>query len=107
MKEAIVEARLKRLEGHGFAVYKLRTPGKNGVMDRMILWPTYAPRPPSFVELKRPGEEPRPLQVAVADNWRARGCDVRTYCDTIEKVDTLCDSLICELERYRIRGDRD
>jgi len=104
MKEAVVEAALKRLERSGFAVYKLRTPGKNGVMDRMILWPTYAPRPSSFVELKRPGEEPRPLQAAVADNWRARGCDVREYCDTVDKVNTLVDSMICELERYRIRG---
>lgn len=103
MKEAVVEERLKRLERHGFLVRKLRTPGYNGVMDRMILWPKYAPRPPSFVELKRPGEEPRPLQAAVADDWRERGCDVREYCDTIEKVDALCTQLISELERYRIR----
>jgi hypothetical protein len=103
MKEAVVEAALKRLERVGFDVLKLRTPGHNGVMDRMILWPKYAPRPPSFVELKKPGKEPRPLQAAVADDWKARGCDVREYCDTLDKVNTLVDSMICELERYRIR----
>jgi hypothetical protein len=103
MKEAVVEAGLKRLERHGFQVLKLRTPGYSGVMDRMILWPKYAPRPATFVELKRPGKEPRPLQAAVADDWKERGCDVREYCDTLDKVNTLVDSLIAEVERYRIR----
>jgi hypothetical protein len=101
VQEKVVEARLKRLERHGFAVYKLRTPGRSGVMDRMILWPKYAPRPPTFVELKRPGEEPRPLQVAVAEDWRARGCDVRQYCDTIEKVDALIEKLVEELQWHK------
>lgn len=104
MRESVVEDRLKVLERHGFKVLKLRTPGYSGVMDRMILWPTYAPRPPSFVELKRPGKEPRPLQVAVANDWKRRGCDVREYCDTIDKVDALVARLLVELERYRIRG---
>jgi hypothetical protein len=103
VKEAVVEAALKRLERHGFDVRKLVTPGKRGSMDRLILWPTYAPRPPSFVELKRPGEEPTLYQSAVAENWRARGCDVREYCDTVEKVNALVDALILELERYRVR----
>lgn len=101
MLESVVEQRLKQLERHGFAVYKLRTPGKSGVMDRMILWPKYAPRPPTFVELKRPGKEPRPLQAAVADDWTARGADVREYCDTVEKVATLMDKLVTELEWYK------
>jgi hypothetical protein len=103
VKEAVVEGRLKRLERCGFRVLKLRTPGYNGAMDRLILWPTYAPRPPSFVELKRPGEAPRPLQIAGANEWRSRGCDVRPYCDTVEAVDALCTTLIIELDRYRIR----
>jgi hypothetical protein len=102
MLEGVVEQRLKRLERYGFAVYKLRTPGKSGVMDRMILWPKYAPRPPSFLEVKRPGEVPRPLQVAVANDWKARGCDVRDYCDSVEAIDALCDQLVAELERYKI-----
>jgi hypothetical protein len=95
--EAVVEKRLKRLEARGFSVYKLRTPGRNGVMDRMILWPKYSPKPPVFVELKAPGKEPRLLQYAVAADWTARGCDVREYCDTIEKVDALIALLLGEL----------
>lgn len=101
MLESVVEQRLKRLERHGFKVLKFRTPGYSGVMDRMILWPKYAPRPPTLVEIKRPGKEPRLLQAAVADDWRARGVDVREYCDTVEKVDALCNTLVAELERYR------
>jgi hypothetical protein len=107
MRESVVEVKLKVLERFGFKVLKLRTPGYNGVMDRMILWPTYAPRPPSFVELKRPGKEPRLLQIAVANEWRRRGCDVREYCDTIEKVEALVSKLIIEVERYRVRHAAD
>lgn len=101
MKETVVEQRLKRLERHGFKVLKLRTPGYNGTMDRLILWPTYAPRPPTFLELKRPGEEPRLLQVAVSNDWKARGCDVRQYCDSVAKVDELMVAMVAEAERMR------
>lgn len=101
MLEAQVEARLGRLKRYGFAVYKLRTPGNSGVMDRMILWPTYFPGPPIFVELKRPGKEPRPLQEAIANDWRKRGVDVREYCDTILKVTALVDKLVGKVEKER------
>lgn len=96
MLEAVVEARLKRLEDRGWKVLKLRTPGYNGPMDRLLLRPTYAPGPPVFVEIKRPGKEERPLQAGVRDNWRARGVDVRDMCDTIEKVDALIGRLLNE-----------
>lgn len=101
MKEHVVEARLKRLERYGFRVLKLQTPGHNGVMDRMIIWPKYAPRPPSFVECKRPGEEPRPLQVFVAEDWKARGIDVRPFVDTVEKADALVERMIEETKWIR------
>lgn len=96
MKEDKVErALVDGLEPYGFKVYKLTTPGRSGVMDRMILWPKWSPAPPSFVELKRPGKEPRALQAAVADDWLCRGADVREYCDTHKKVYELCDTLLC------------
>lgn len=94
--EAKVEGRLKKLEGFGFEVFKLRTPGKSGAMDRLILNPTWSPAPPALVEIKRPGHVERPLQEARRDNWRARGADVRDMCDTYEKIDKLCDSLLTE-----------
>lgn len=94
MLEAVVEARLKRLEGYGFEVLKLRTPGYNGTKDRVILMPKWSPAAPAFVEIKRPGKSERALQIAVRDDWRARGCDVRDMCSTLEEVDQLCDLLL-------------
>lgn len=99
MLEAQVERRLQKLKDHGFDVFKLRTPGNNGVMDRMILWPTYAPAPPVFVELKRPGKEERLLQATRRENWRNRGCDVRDMCSTLEEVDALVARLIDTAKR--------
>lgn len=96
MLELRIENRLRLLEHHGFKVLKLRTPGNNGVMDRMILWPKRCPRAPTFVELKAPGKKPRLLQVCIANDWRERGCDVREYCDTYEKVDALVGAMVEE-----------
>lgn len=107
MLESYVEGKLKVLEGYGFKVLKLRTPGANGVMDRLILWPTWAPAPPVLVEAKRPGKEERMLQAAVRDDWRARGCDVRDMVDTPEKIERLCALLIIEaVNRTPDRGAR-
>lgn len=107
MLEAPVEKRLKRLERYGFLVLKLRTPGYNGVPDRMILRPKYAPGPPAVVEIKRPGATPRLLQAKVADEWRARGVDVLPYCDTYEKVDALIWNLIASLVCTRCGAQND
>jgi hypothetical protein len=96
MLEMQVEGHLKRLESFGFEVLKLKTPGYSGTKDRLILWPKWSPAPPVFVEIKRPGKNERALQAAVRDDWRARGCDVRPMCDTIEKVQALCDYLLLE-----------
>jgi hypothetical protein len=98
MLEAVVEARLKRLEGYGFEVLKLRTPGYNGTKDRLILAPVWSPSPkgPAFVEIKRPGKSERALQEAVRDDWRKRGCDVRDMCSTLDEVEILCDTLLME-----------
>ena len=98
MLESVVEGHLKQLEGFGFQVLKLRTPGYNGTKDRLILAPKWSPSPkgPIMVETKAPGKHERALQVAVRDDWRARGCDVRDMCDTIEKVRDLCNTLLIE-----------
>lgn len=95
MLEHPIEQRLRtRLEERNFLVLKLKTPGRRGVMDRMILRPVYWPGPPMFVELKRPGATPRKIQEVMAADWRRRGVEVLEYCDTIAKVDALCDNLL-------------
>lgn len=97
MLESQIECRLKqKLEKHGFKLYKLTCPGKAGVMDRMILRPERRPGPPVFVECKRPGETPRPLQLAVGTDWLRRGVDVRRYVSTYEEVDALVAELVAE-----------
>ena len=93
MRESVIEARLKKLEQYGFKVIKLRTPGVNGVPDRMILRPVYAPGSPYFVEIKAPGKTERALQEAVREDWKRRGMIVLSMCDTIEKVDALVQDL--------------
>jgi hypothetical protein len=100
INESDIERTLKdRLNEHGFEVLKLRTPGTAGVMDRMILRPTYAPGPPMFVELKKPGKQLRPLQRAIAQEWRQRGCYVLQPCTSIQDVEQLCEILISEVSK--------
>jgi hypothetical protein len=104
MLETIVEQRLKRLEKYGFLVLKLKTPGYNGTMDRLILRPKYSPGAPWVLEVKQPGKSERALQEAVRDDWRLRGVLVLDVCDTVQKVDALVDTLVNEvkwLEVYR------
>lgn len=105
MKEAPVEDRLRtRLEGKGFKVLKLVTPGHAGSMDRLILMPTWSPGPPAFCECKRPGKGERRLQEIVRDQWRARGCYVLDVCDTYERVDEIERELLalCGLRRIKL-----
>ncbi len=75
---------------HGKA-YKFTSPGNNGVQDRIVIVP------PSgrvyFVELKRPGETPRPLQRFVHDEMRNMGCVVLTI-DTKSKVDSFIEGVL-------------
>lgn len=95
MRESVIEHHLKdTLEAEGFLVLKFKTPGYSGVMDRMILWPVYCPRPPMVVELKAPGKDLRPLQRAVADNWKRRGVDVRDPINTLEDCEKFCKSIL-------------
>lgn len=95
MLEREVEQRFKWLEGFGFAVLKFYT-SHSGTMDRLILAPKWSPAPPTAVELKRPGKTERLLQEKLAEDWKARGVDVRPMCDTIEKVQELCLILLRE-----------
>lgn len=94
--ETPVEKQLKWLEKFGFEVVKLRTPGYNGVMDRMILWPEWSPKPPTFVECKAPKKHERLLQATLRDSWRRRGVDVRAMVDTVERSRYLCYVLLVE-----------
>lgn len=76
--EKMLRDGVKKLGGKA---YKFVSPGNSGVPDRIIVLPD---RPPIFVELKRPGEEPRRLQKAQIRILKNLGQDVRVLHGTDE-----------------------
>lgn len=84
MREIEQEAEKTLREGVkklGGRAYKFVSPGNSGVPDRIVILPD---RPPVFVELKRPGEEPRKLQKVQIRILRRLGQDVRVLHGTEE-----------------------
>lgn len=74
MTEKQIEQRLvKAVKDRGGLCPKWVSPGWDGVPDRMILFPGGRM---AFVEVKRPGEKPRPLQVHRHGQLRALGFTV-------------------------------
>ena len=61
---------------------KFVSPGKNGVPDRLVLLKGNV----YFVELKKPGEKPRALQIKIHKEFEEQGFPVTTI-DTKESVD--------------------
>lgn len=90
MIENQVENRLKkRVMARGGKALKFISPGLSGVPDRLILFPGGKV---IFVELKAPGEKPRPLQVKRAKELRTLGFQV--YClDSLIAVDEFIDEV--------------
>ena len=92
MLEKDVERRLKiRVEKKipGSMCLKFVSPGTRGVPDRVILLPDGRT---VWVELKRPGESPRPDQVAIHRRMAEAGAVVLVV-DSYEAVDLLMDGL--------------
>lgn len=82
MKESEIEQELiKQIKILRGKAYKFSSPGNNGVPDRIVLVDGKC----YFVELKKPGEELRPLQEAVKRKYEAMGFKVYVI-DTKEKV---------------------
>lgn len=60
MREKIIEEKLtKAVQQNGGVCWKFTSPGTAGVPDRLLLLPSGRL---AFVEVKAPGEQPRPLQ---------------------------------------------
>jgi hypothetical protein len=85
MRESIIEQYLiNHVQAHGGATRKFISPGRRGVVDRLVLFPggrIY------FVETKAPGKKPRPAQAREHTRLWALGFSVCVL-DTKEKVDT-------------------
>lgn len=85
MLEGKIEKKLVRdIKKLGGQCLKFTSPGNAGVPDRIIMMPHGKIH---FVELKAPGEKPRPLQVAVHEEFEALGFKV-VVIDTPEGVDS-------------------
>lgn len=90
MRERDIEAYLRdRVKAVGGWAPKWTSPGNSGVPDRIVFLPGGHS---VLVELKAPGEKPRPLQLNQHKRLRELGQDVRVI-DSKEQVDALLQEL--------------
>ena len=87
MREKIIEQHLvKAVKNSGGIAPKLVCPGFDGMPDRLVLLPS------GFVEVKAPGKEPRPLQVARHGLLRRLGFKVYVL-DAPEQIGGILDEI--------------
>lgn len=90
MREKTIEQRLvKAVKNSGGIAPKLVSPGFDGMPDRLVLLPGGKI---GFVEVKAPGKEPRPLQVARHGLLRRLGFKVYVL-DAPEQIGGLLDEI--------------
>lgn len=90
MREKIIEQHLvKAVKNSGGIAPKLVCPGFDGMPDRLVLLPRGKI---GFVEVKAPGKEPRPLQVARHGLLRRLGFKVYVLDDT-EQIGGILDEI--------------
>ena len=86
MRERTVEQALTRaVQAHGGLCWKFTSPGLAGVPDRIIVLPGGHV---GFVEVKAPGQKPRPIQTHRLNQLRALGIPalVVDHPDQIERA---------------------
>lgn len=97
MLESTIEKYLKRyVEKLGGVCWKFVSPGTDGVPDRIVLLNGQI----IFVELKRPGETPRPLQLKRHAQLHRLGFEVAVL-DSILAVDLFIGELIAHCNTRR------
>ena len=90
MREKIIEQHLvKAVKNSGGIAPKLVCPGFDGMPDRLVLLPRGKI---GFVEVKAPGKEPRPLQVARHGLLRRLGFKVYVL-DNPEQIGVILDEI--------------
>ena len=91
MREKIIEQHLvKAVKNSGGIAPKLVCPGFDGMPDRLVLLPRGKI---GFVEVKAPGKEPRPLQVARHGLLRRLGFKVYVL-DAPEQIGGILDEIL-------------
>ena len=90
MREKTIEQHLvKAVKNSGGIAPKLVSPGFDGMPDRLVLLPGGKI---GFVEVKAPGKEPRPLQVARHGLLRRLGFKVYVL-DSPEQIGGILDEI--------------
>lgn len=86
MRESFIEEKLtKAVRQNGGVCWKFTSPGTAGVPDRIILMPEGRI---AFVEVKAPGEKPRPLQLSRHRLLRRLGFKVYVL-DALEDIEKI------------------
>lgn len=86
MREKVIEQKLtKAVRQNGGVCWKFTSPGIAGVPDRIILMPKGHI---AFVEVKAPGEKPRPLQLSRHRLLRKLGFKVYVL-DALEDIEKI------------------
>lgn len=75
LERSIEQALVREVKKAGGIAPKFTSPGTAGMPDRLVILPGGRT---CFVELKAPGQKPRPLQVRQMDRLTQLGCMVRT-----------------------------
>lgn len=75
LERTIEQTLVHEVRKHGGIAPKLTSPGTAGMPDRLVILPGGKV---CFVELKAPGQKPRPIQVRQMARLTDLGCMVRT-----------------------------
>ena len=90
MREKVIEQKLvSAVKMMGGICPKFTSPGFDGMPDRLVFLPK---RKFGFVEVKAPGEKPRPLQIARHKLLRKLGFQVYVL-DDIEQIGGILDEI--------------
>ena len=90
MRERIIEqALVKAVKARGGMCPKFTSPGMDGMPDRLVLFPKGVL---AFVEVKAPGEKPRPIQVHRHDELRRLGFQVYVL-DGLDQIGGMLDAI--------------
>lgn len=94
IEKDVEEYFVKEVKKVGALVFKFTSPGTSGVPDRIVCYFGKA----YFVEVKKPGDKPRPLQKIVMNRLLKQKMDVSVI-DTKLKVDQFCERIKFEKEQ--------